>query len=175
MPNPLIPKRHPKRNANEDQLHGGISRFLEKLDYTSPGGHWLWKGRIHSYNGTDGYGMFVVCADVHILAHRYSWWIYNGPIPEGKIICHKCDIPGCCNPDHLFLGTLESNNADRHSKGRSKGPSGIQNARAKLTPEKAEEIRRAYVPYKMSAPKLSKIFGVHSSSVYAIVKGETWR
>lgn len=53
----------------------------------------------------------------NIYGHRLSYKIFNGPIPEGFLVCHKCDNKRCVNPDHLFIGTISDNNKDRHRKG----------------------------------------------------------
>jgi len=76
------------------------------LEYTRcqlPSGH----GQIH-YKGKT------------VLAHRLSWELANGPIPEGLCVLHDCDNPPCINPEHLFLGTRVDNNLDRDSKGRGR-------------------------------------------------------
>lgn len=51
-------------------------------------------------------------------AHRMAWILTNGPIPDGASVCHRCDNPPCCNPEHLFLGTQDDNMADMNTKGR---------------------------------------------------------
>jgi len=70
----------------------------------------------------DGYGGIMVRGGKRlkrIQAHRLSWQIHRGPIPNGLIICHTCDLPCCVNPDHLFLGTYSDNALDSLRKGRS--------------------------------------------------------
>lgn len=56
------------------------------------------------------------------LAHRVAWLMAKGPIPDGLGVLHRCDNPPCVNVDHLFLGTVGDNNADRDRKGRGKPP-----------------------------------------------------
>ena len=53
-----------------------------------------------------------------LLAHRVAWELANGPIPDGLLVCHRCDNPPCCNPEHLFLGTKSDNALDQIGKGR---------------------------------------------------------
>lgn len=64
-----------------------------------------------------GYGMLSVNGKPDV-AHRWSWRVYRGEIPKGKMICHHCDNPSCINPDHLFLGTQKDNMSDAARKGR---------------------------------------------------------
>lgn len=86
-------------------------RFLNKLDRS--GECWLWKGGVDK----DGYGKVTI--DYRTWkASRAAWHLLVGPIPEGMLVLHKCDVPLCCNPDHLWLGTQSDNIRDMDSKGR---------------------------------------------------------
>lgn len=98
----------------------GIS-LLERLEASSvpePNtGCVLWTGRINKY----GYGVARDYDSRMRLAHRLSWSQHNGPIPDGMLICHKCDTRACINPDHLFLGSHADNIHDMIRKGRGRG------------------------------------------------------
>lgn len=76
-------------------------------------GCWEWMGN----RGPRGYGTIKVAGKVY-RTHRYAYALVNGPIPEGYFVCHRCDNPPCCRPDHLFLGTAKDNNHDMMRKGR---------------------------------------------------------
>jgi hypothetical protein len=78
-------------------------------------GCWIWMGAIEDERG---YGLVYVGAK-RTGAHRYSWQLHNGPIPDGVLVCHRCDVPSCVNPDHLFLGSKKDNYDDSRSKGRA--------------------------------------------------------
>lgn len=75
------------------------------------------------------------------LAHRVSWFITYGEIPVDICVCHKCDNPSCCNPEHLFLGTHQENEADKRAKGRI--VRGEKQGGSKLTREQVQDIRSA--------------------------------
>jgi hypothetical protein len=84
-------------------------------------GCWLWIGSTKPF----GYGSYSYRdADGHhnINAHRKSWMLYRGPIPDGLCVLHRCDVPQCVNPDHLFLGTLKDNSQDACKKRRMNAP-----------------------------------------------------
>lgn len=72
-----------------------------------------------------------------VYAHRAAWMVYRGPIPEGTLVCHTCDNPPCCNPDHLFLGTKSTNALDMMAKGRGehvrKAQAGVAKRRREAT------------------------------------------
>lgn len=82
---------------------------------------WLWT----SATTAAGYGLFRLGGRKGVVAytHRLAWELTHGPIPDGLEVCHHCDTPPCCNPDHLFLGTHSDNMRDMARKGRNRGAS----------------------------------------------------
>lgn len=103
-----------------------------------------------------------------IRAHRVSYSIHKGPIPEGMNVLHTCDNPPCVNPDHLFLGTRDDNNKDCKAKGRN--IVGARHWRAKFTDEDIVFIRKS----SLSAHELAQIYNVVSSTITRIRSGSRW-
>lgn len=101
-------------------------------------------------------------------AHRLSYELVAGPIPDGAFVLHKCDVRGCVNPAHLRLGTPAENSADMTSKGRSH--KGELNHSTKLTREQVLEIRRST---DRSIP-LGRKYGVAPQNINQIRKRQTW-
>jgi len=113
-------------------------RFEDKFIPEPNSGCWLWMARVDRA----GYGGFRYMGDWQ-RSHRVSYKMYRGPIPDGMLVCHRCDTPGCVNPDHLFLGTAQDNIRDRDIKGRGKVPGlrGPAHGQAKLTEGDVVAIR----------------------------------
>lgn len=95
-----------------------MKRFWEKVDKRTEDECWEWKG---SVNHSTGYGAFGFNSK-NTGAHRVSWIIANGEIPNGMCVMHKCDNRICVNPKHLSLGTQDDNAKDRNLKNRSWPP-----------------------------------------------------
>jgi hypothetical protein len=130
-------------------------------------GCWLWTG---SCKKTSGYGD-VRIGYKNVLAHRMSYAIHRGEIPDGQCVLHKCDNRSCVNPGHLFLGTYKDNAEDRERKGRGNQLSGEAHPRAKLTLLDVAEIRASSAPSRA----LGRKFGVDKAIIQRIRKGEIWR
>jgi hypothetical protein len=105
------------------------------------------------------------------LAHRVAWELVNGPIPEGLCVLHHCDNPPCVNVEHLFLGTLADNNADKVAKGRQAKGSAI--ARAKLTESDIPEIRRLLAVGVLQS-EIGRRYGVGHRLISKINLGKRW-
>ena len=130
-----------------------------------------WTRRTHK----DGYGELTY-QNKYWLAHRLAWTLANGEIPSGMCVCHSCDNPACCNPDHLFLGTHARNMEDMKVKGRRKNiNAGSKNGRAKLTEESAIELRLLYESKEWTQSSLAKRFGVSQGLVSAVIRRVHWK
>lgn len=108
--------------------NGTASERLAELSVAEESGCIRFTGHLDG----EGYGRIMV-ARVKYMAHRLSYSLNNGPIPDGYVVRHKCDNPSCINPEHLEVGTQADNIADKVSIGRQARGSGV--GRAILTEE----------------------------------------
>lgn len=148
-------------------------RFWPKVEKSD--GCWIWTGcrcnRGYGQIGTGG-------KTAHTTAHRVSYELNKGPIPDGMHVLHSCDNPPCVRPDHLFLGTHTDNMRDMWAKQRGRcdgaGKVGSKNPRSVLTEEVVAEIRRmATSGAKHKA--IAEIFGVTRQAISYVVRRETWK
>jgi len=158
-----------------------LENFLAKVRVTE--GCWLWDG----LTAHGGYGK-VKANGKTIGAHRLSWEIHHGEIPDGQCVLHKCDVPLCVNPDHLFLGTNLDNIADRHRKGRdargetsgrqTKPERTVRGERvntAKLTAAQVTLIRKRVAEDRASMASLAREYHVSPQSIQRIIDGRSWK
>ena len=144
-----------------------LDRFEEKFIPEALSGCWLWSAAQHQF----GYGHFLYNKKVHV-AHRVSYELYVGKIPDGMCVLHRCDVPECVNPAHLFLGTTQDNIKDKCKKGRQRGLArpGNKNPAAKLSLEQVNAIRADNGIYQIIADK----YCVSRSAIKKIKTGKTW-
>lgn len=139
---------------------------------------WVWTGA----NNHKGYGCLRVRGERrNEHAHRHSWALANGPIPDGLWVLHHCDHPPCVNPDHLFLGTVKTNSEDMARKGRGKnqisfadGPLGDAHPAAKLTEAIVRECRIRAAAGELQ-PELAREFGVGLGAMHNAIRRRTWK
>lgn len=136
-------------------------RFWAKVDKSAAGDCWMWCGAIGNEYGHGVIGRGGRHGGT-VPAHRVSWEIHNGAVPDGLCVLHRCDVPACVNPKHLFLGTRPDNMADMTAKGRRA---------SKLTLEQAATIRSSTGPARL----IAKQFGVSRSLVSHIRNGRVWK
>lgn len=129
-------------------------------------GCWITLGTIKS----DGYGE-VTEGKKHFVTHRVSYEHFNGPIPEGLIVRHKCDNPPCMNPGHLEVGTHADNMRDMWERGR--GSLGEMQPNSKLTAKKVREIRTRLANGDGVKP-LAREYGVSPLMIRKIRNREKW-
>ncbi len=148
-----------------------IERFWSKVEKSNINECWTWQ----AHRNNNGYGIFSIKA-ILLLAHRTSWVIHFGEIPNGLQVCHKCDNPPCVNPNHLFLGTMRINMDDKMAKGRYKKGlvyRGEDHKLAKLKDSDIPTIRSLY-DNGFSTHIIGEIFNVDSKTIWNVGKRISW-
>ena len=143
-----------------------LESFWERVRVAE--GCWEWQG-----NKTElGYGLVSVRGERRMeKAHRVSWTLNRGPIPEGLWVLHRCDNPSCVKPSHLFLGTPADNTNDMLTKGRE--AKGTKSGTAKLREDSVRAIRAAAAS-GMRNGEIAKLFGVSPGTTCMIIKRQRW-
>lgn len=134
-------------------------------------GCWLWLG---ADNGR-GYGIIKNSEGRTQSAHIVSWEFHNAQkAPAGMYVCHRCDVPACVNPAHLFLGTPKENSADRDRKNRRRNFRGENHGRSKMTAAQVAEIR-AEAARGVRQARLAERYGMTKAGINHIVSRRRWR
>jgi hypothetical protein len=144
-----------------------VARFYQKVKIGKADECWEWQGAIVQ----NGYGQIGNNGSKAYYAHRISYELHKGPIPEGMFVCHSCDNKRCVNPNHLWVGTASDNMRDAVSKGLIRPRRGENSPRAKLTDSIVAQLRSGEV----TASDVARMTGVtYEAARYAKV-GRTWR
>ena len=144
-------------------------RFLKKIKVI--GSCWVWQAGIRKTGKDFTYGQFSFNGYPE-WAHRVSYMLFKGVIPEGLNVCHSCDVPLCVNPDHLFLGTQQDNIQDMLRKQRD-ALRGERNPRSILRSQDIKIIRQMYargLTHRFIASK----FGVQRQTIGDVLNKRTW-
>ena len=157
-------------------------KFWLKVQIRAPDECWEWQGAITS----SGYGN-LTWHGRHVQAHRVAYFLYNGGIAlttnfrqDGvakryrRFVLHKCDNRRCCNPAHLFLGSMRANQLDAYRKGRKVQPRS-QHANAKLSATQITEVRHRYDAGGVTQQQLAAEFGVSQRAISLVVRRETYK
>ena len=154
------------------QNHADLSEYMAERSIPEPNsGCVLWCLAVNK----KGYGVIGARRQSR-LAHRLAYELRHGEVPAGHFVCHRCDVPACINPDHLFLGTPADNSRDMASKGRASRLQGEHHPHRKLSNEQVAAIRAEYShgDKNNSTPALAKKYGVSHFTVWEIVKRRRW-
>lgn len=143
--------------------------LLRHVEHDTNGGCWLWSRGLTS----DGYGICQHGKRTQ-LAHRVAAQVFLGERIDGLMVCHRCDVPACINPKHLFVGSQSDNMADMRSKRRANRPLGQRNGRAKLTDDRAREVFDLAHLGCFTKTEIAAAYGVSNSSVGRVASRESF-
>lgn len=150
-------------------------RLMKNIKLNPYSDCWEWQGSKRCGYGRTIIGSRKDGSRKSISAHRLSYQIYVGEIPEGYEICHKCDNPSCINPDHLFAGTRQDNIDDRERKHRNVVKIGEEQPRSKLTKKAVKDARHDHIVNGVSFMALARKYGVSKKTIQNAINGVTWK
>jgi len=148
-----------------------IVRFYKKISIPENSDNcWIWTGQ---KPGKRPYGLLKI-GQKNYYAHRIMFFLIKKEQPFSMLVCHSCDNPCCCNPDHLFLGTDHDNMRDMISKGRANKANGEKVNTSKLKSDDVLSIIRLS-DSGVSKKDLSKKYGISLTQIYYIVNKKVWK
>jgi hypothetical protein len=145
------------------------ARFWSKVGPANENGCRLWTGCLTARGG--GYGRFQHDGKLWG-AHRVVVELTAGPVPAGMVVCHRCDVPECCNPEHLYVGTHRDNSRDAME--RKRNAHGESSGTSKLTDAAVAEARRRYRAGETGLA-LAAEYGVTQAAMWFALCGRTWK
>lgn len=152
-----------RRRPGQRKRHADMAdRFWSYVQKAAPHECWLWTGHFFE----NGYGRLQFQFE-HYRAHRVSYELAHGAIPEGILVCHSCDVRACVNPAHLWLGTQEENMRDAAQKDRR--ATGERHPQVKLSDEQVRQLRDMARLPGMTQRKLAEHFHCSHTLVWLIL------
>lgn len=153
--------------AELSKRYGTIEQRMDAETHPEPNsGCWLWAGAVDEF----GYGRIRTGGRSKTRTHVLSYQRHVGPVPSGKVVRHRCDMPSCINPDHLIIGTHLDNVQDRVDRKRS--ARGVGHPLHKLTEDDVRAIRAD----KRSQREIAAAYGIASHTIIGRIKRrEDWK